>query len=333
MKGTVIALALLLPAQIGAQDAPLPIIDVHLHALHATEQGPPPLGFCMPVGEFPVVSSGGDWPAAFLELQKNPPCDDPVWSSLTDEELMEQTFAVMERRNVYAVTSGSRVDAWKAAAPDRVIPSLLFGLGPDTPPVDSLRAWFESGRYEVLGEVTTQYAGIEPADSALAPYLALAAELDIPVGIHIGTGPPGAPWLGFTNYRARLHTPLLIEEVLLRHPDLRVSMGHGGWPMLDDLLAVLWAHPHVYLDVGVISWALPRAAFHAWLQRIVENGFGRRVLFGSDQMVWPGALEVAIQSIESADFLTEEQKRDILYHNAARFLRLSEEEIARHHGR
>lgn len=49
-------------------------------------------------------------------------------------------------------------------------------------------------------------------------------------------------------------------------------------------------------------------------------------------MVWPEALEVAIQSIESADFLTEEEKRDILYNNAARFLRLSEEEIARHHG-
>jgi uncharacterized protein len=56
------------------------------------------------------------------------------------------------------------------------------------------------------------------------------------------------------------------------------------------------------------------------------------VLFGSDQMVWPEALEVAIQSIETADFLTAEQKRDILYNNAARFLRLSETEIARHHG-
>lgn len=102
--------------------------------------------------------------------------------------------------------------------------------------------------------------------------------------------------------------------------------------MMDDLLALLWVHPQVYVDVGVISFVLPRQAFHSYLQRIVEAGFGKRVLFGSDQMVWPEALEVAIQSIESADFLTEEEKRDILYNNAARFLRLSEEEIARHHG-
>jgi predicted TIM-barrel fold metal-dependent hydrolase len=37
--------------------------------------------------------------------------------------------------------------------------------------------------------------------------------------------------------------------------------------------------------------------------------------------------------IEDAPFLTAAQKRDILYNNAARFLRLSKEEIARHHSK
>jgi len=50
-------------------------------------------------------------------------------------------------------------------------------------------------------------------------------------------------------------------------------------------------------------------------------------------MVWPEALEFAIESIETADYLTTDQKRDILYDNAARFLRLTEEEIDAHHGR
>jgi uncharacterized protein len=39
---------------------------------------------------------------------------------------------------------------------------------------------------------------------------------------------------------------------------------------------------------------------------------------------------VAIARIESAPFLSAEQKRDIFYNNAARFLRLSEEEMRRH---
>jgi predicted TIM-barrel fold metal-dependent hydrolase len=36
--------------------------------------------------------------------------------------------------------------------------------------------------------------------------------------------------------------------------------------------------------------------------------------------------------IEDAPFLTAEQRRAIFYNNAARFLRLSPEEVARHHG-
>jgi len=37
---------------------------------------------------------------------------------------------------------------------------------------------------------------------------------------------------------------------------------------------------------------------------------------------FPGAIAEAIKTVESAPFLTEQQKRDILYNDAARFLRL-----------
>lgn len=45
-------------------------------------------------------------------------------------------------------------------------------------------------------------------------------------------------------------------------------------------------------------------------------------MFGSDQMHWPETIGRAVDAIESAEFLTAEQKRDIFYNNAARFLRL-----------
>ena len=99
------------------------------------------------------------------------------------------------------------------------------------------------------------------------------------------------------------------------------------------MLALLYAHPQVYIEVGVINWILPRAEFHRYLRRIVEAGFGNRVMFGTDQAVWPDSIRLSIEAIESADFLSEQQKRDIFYNNAARFLRLSDDEIARHHGK
>jgi predicted TIM-barrel fold metal-dependent hydrolase len=75
-----------------------------------------------------------------------------------------------------------------------------------------------------------------------------------------------------------------------------------------------------------------RAAFYRFLNGIVEAGYADRVMFGSDQIIWPGLIDEAVRAIDEAPFLTAEQKRDIFYNNAARFLRLSSEEIARHHG-
>jgi hypothetical protein len=37
-------------------------------------------------------------------------------------------------------------------------------------------------------------------------------------------------------------------------------------------------------------------------------------------MRWPEAIGWAVEAIEEAPFLSEEQKRDIFYHNAVRFL-------------
>lgn len=48
-------------------------------------------------------------------------------------------------------------------------------------------------------------------------------------------------------------------------------------------------------------------------------------------MIWPGTIERAIAVIDEAPFLSKQQKRDIFYNNATRFLRLSKEEIAPHH--
>jgi hypothetical protein len=39
-------------------------------------------------------------------------------------------------------------------------------------------------------------------------------------------------------------------------------------------------------------------------------------------MVWPEAIGMAVEGIESAAFLTEKEKRDIFYNNAVCFLRL-----------
>ena len=333
MKIHILLVGLLLSCPGYAQE---PILDMHLHALPVSFGGPAPTAQCVSAAIPRPASTKESYGATWQKHLGNPACSSPVWSPATDEEVKSQTVEAMKKLNVIGVVSGTpeRVQQYMQAAPGRFYPGISFEMGvkEKTYSLERLRELHERGQLRVFGEIANQYQGIEPGDPRMAPYWALAEELDLPVAIHVGTGPPGSPYLGFNNYRARLHSALTLEEVLVKHPGLRVQVMHAGYPMLDDLLAVLYAHPQVYVDVGVIVWVLPRKEFYRYLETIVNAGYSGRVMFGSDQMVWPGVIEHSIAIIDEAPFLSQGQKRDILYNNAARFLRLDESEIKRHHG-
>lgn len=320
---------LLVPLTASAQER-LPIIDMHLHATHRTSTW----ALCVPwVRQVPIFDPAKTWEQAWTAIVTNPPCADPIRSPTGDRAVMKETIAVMERRNIIGVLSGSPdlVLQWREAAPHRFIPSVQFQVGRDAISSDSMRRLFRSGAFAVLGEVGNQYAGIAPDDERMEPYWALAEALDIPVAIHMGEGLPGATFVVAPKYRARLTSPYLLEEVLIRHPRLRISVMHYGSPLIDEMIAMLGTYPQLYIDLGGIQWFYPRAYFYEQLRQFIDAGFGKRVMFGSDQVDWPGIIEPAIAIIEEAPFLSKEQKRDIFYNNAARFLRLSDTVIAQHH--
>jgi len=225
---------------------------------------------------------------------------------------------------------------WQAAAPDRILPAVDYRL-PGTPgqrhvgvrSIEDLRRLHAQGRLRVIGEIMAQYEGVALDDPRMEPLWALAEELDVPVAIHFGPGEPGQPYSG-GGYRVALADPASLEEMLVRHPRLRVSLMHAGYPFADRMRALLFTYPHLYVDIGSIVYTEPRPAFYRFLQDLVEAGYGDRIMFGSDQMIWPGVIEPSVRIIEEAPFLDSAQKRDIFYNNAARFLRLSEAERAAH---
>ncbi|PKK82291.1 MAG: hypothetical protein CVT49_14560 [candidate division Zixibacteria bacterium HGW-Zixibacteria-1] len=287
-------------AQTGIDSLRPPIIDMHLHAYPLDDGEPSPL---------------------------NPVTGQPS-AARTSAELRDMSLAALKRYNiVIAVASGppETVDEWRKAAPERIIPgAFVYGAHP-LPDLAQLRIDIQAGRVQVLGELVLQHLGISPNDSCMEPYYTLAEEMDIPVGIHTGIGPPGTPYDPCCpNFRVTLGNPILFEDVLIRHPRLRIYLMHGGAPYLQETKAIMSVYPQVYVDLATINWILPREEFHDYLRELMVAGFGKRLLFGSDQMEWPEAIGMAIEGIESATFLTEEQKRDIFYDNAVRFLRLNE---------
>src|SRR5258706_12233528 len=124
------------------------------------------------------------------------------------------------------------------------------------------------------------------------------------------------------KFRGSMGNPLLLEELLARHPKLRVQVMHAGYPMIDNMLTLLQANSHVYVDVAGLIWSYPIKEVNRYIERLVDAGFEDRVMFGTDQLLWPKLMAYSISIIQNADYLTTQQKRDILYNNAARFLRI-----------
>ena len=308
---------LALPA--AAQDAPrqhLPVIDMHLHALPA-KGWPGGPSFLCPGMDFAAFDPRGKWdPDHWWDT-----CPNPIYPVTTDEELLRVVLATMNRYNVVlAATSGplEQVRRYRQAAPSRILPGLNTAVASLGTP-DSLRELIRKGDIAIFGELVPQIEGISPDDEILEPYYALAEELDIPLAIHVTSV---QPYFLLPQNRAALNNPLLLEKILVRHPKLRVYVMHAGWPMLSEMISLLSIYPQVYVDVAAIDWLLPRKEFHRYLRALVEAGFGKRIMFGSDTAMWPQTLTIAIEAIESADFLSKDQKQDIFCRNAARFLRL-----------
>jgi predicted TIM-barrel fold metal-dependent hydrolase len=210
----------------------------------------------------------------------------------------------------------SELQKWSKAAPGRFIIS-PFILDPAKTAPDDLRQELKAKRLAGIGEIGSQLIGIAPNDSRLDPYFALAEEFDVPVLIHTeGIGPP------LPSFRSASGSPLLLEDVMVSHPKLRIFVENTGYPYLDEMIAMMYQYPQLYGDVSTITWIIPRSAFYDYLERLIKAGLGKRLMFGSDQMRWPEMIGEGIEAIEEADFLTEEQKRDILYNNAVRFLQI-----------
>ena len=303
-----LVLMLCLPGYLVAGE---PIIDVHAHVFHD-------------IGD--LNWAGPDLPANASQAEKQ-------------ADKFRRTQAVWDKHNVeLAFTSGDldRVLEWQKK--DKRV---MGGLGIDAtqastkPVMDEIRRLAKEGKIKVLGETAFQYFGIGPDNPLADIWFSLAEELDLPVALHMGSG-----FLDVHSetplYRVSAGDPMLLEEALIKHPEMRIYIMHAGWPFLDNMIAIMNTYPQVYVDVADLNHHFPIKEFHFYLKRLVDAGFGERIMFGSDSyspnpdhkddtyhyISFEERYARGIQNIEDAEFLTKQQKRDIFYNNAVRFFRL-----------
>jgi len=277
-----------------------PIIDMHLHARFEVTQEH---RYCFPqpcVGD-PTMAKSGD-------------------------AIRPMTLEAMDRNNVVLGVVTDRTDRvlrWVETDAEKFMVGIRV-RDPAELDLSELRVMLEFGRANIIGEVTSQYDDIPIDDPLLDPVFALAHELDVPILVHVaGLG-------GSSDFRSDLGNPLRLVPILGKYPGLRLYLENAGWPFLEEATALMYQYPSVHADISIILHLTPPSVALAYLKGLIDNGLSSRIMFGSDQMIWPEVIDEAVDRIQSADFLTAEQKGDILYNNAARFLRLSDDQIAMH---
>jgi uncharacterized protein len=157
-------------------------------------------------------------------------------------------------------------------APDRI--GGLYGIDPWTR-MGGVRELEDAVRRQgFVGAHLHPYGfGLPLNDAAYYPFYAKCVELDVPLVVQVGHSAESMP--------SALGRPLLLDDVALYFPELRIVAAHTGWPWVEELLALAWKHRNVY--VGTSAHA-PRYWDPALVRFLDSRGRGK-VLFGTDYPV------------------------------------------------
>jgi predicted TIM-barrel fold metal-dependent hydrolase len=155
-------------------------------------------------------------------------------------------------------------------------PARLIGFGSVDPSADSALDELERMKSDLglvgckLGPI---YQDVDPLGPEFRRVCEALERLELPMLIHQGT----------TFARAGsllLARPILLDELALRYPKLKIVIAHVGHPWFDEAIAVVRRHPHVYADIsGLVTrrWLLYQALVSA-----IEYRVEHKLLFGTD---------------------------------------------------
>ena len=163
------------------------------------------------------------------------------------------------------------VAAYVNGAPDRLIGFLSL---------DPTQAGWQDELEEGHGQLHLKgiklmpmYAGFAPNSSEIDYLWQYASRHGLPVLCHTGTT--------FVRQAPLKYTlPLLIDDVALRFPDVKIIMAHLSHPYEGECAVTIRKHPNVYADCSALHYR-PFQLYHS-LMLLQEYGVWHKLLFGSD---------------------------------------------------
>jgi uncharacterized protein len=158
--------------------------------------------------------------------------------------------------------------------------------------------------------------GFDPSDRMAYPLYEVIAEYKSIALFHTGHSGMGTGMKGGGGVRLKYGRPMLVDDVAVDFPDMRIILAHPSWPWTDESLSMALHKENVFIDLS--GWSpkyFPKQVIH-----YANTQLKRKMLFGSDfPLIRP---DKWIQSAREVGF-REEVLPLILKENAAKLLGLA----------
>ena len=162
-----------------------------------------------------------------------------------------------------------------AIKPQKFIP--FMSLHPDQPDIDQEydRAVGELGCRGM--KLALSYQAVDPlSDAAFRLFDRLQSD-DLPIVFHNGMSVAPDAVLRYAH-------PLVMDEVAMAFPRLKMVLAHTSHPWYEDCMAVVRKHSNVWTDIS----GMPSRPWMAWRAMRIFHEFSatHKMLFGSDWTLW-----------------------------------------------
>ncbi len=215
---------------------------------------------------------------------------------------------------------GFNVDMADMAKMVRDHPSRFIGVPGIDPMKGVAQAVDDIQRAKDLGHSGVKFFpcfGWDPTDTKFDPLYQRLMDCSMFFVMHVGSQI-------MPRTRLKYCSPLMIDEVAYRFPDLRIIETHLGWPWIGEALIVARKNNNVFCD---FSGLVPKIHIgenidhtaNVGSYRLAEIQLPDKLLFGSDA---PHGSQKDIIDMVRALPVAEEVKQKWLYDNAVRFLDL-----------
>lgn len=176
---------------------------------------------------------------------------------------------------------------------------LLIGIDPDSPAslgrARDLVAHPRCGGLAVLPFL----AGVPLSDPRYEPTLALALRRALPLWVHAS-----AHFRNDVPYD--IGHPRHIDTVLVRHPGLRIIIGHAGWPWTAEACIVAQRHPATALEFSTFPPAVLGEAGWSMTALLAQRKLLRgQVFFGSGAVSSAARLAQLLGQLDALDLGAE----------------------------